>query len=192
MTRKKVWNAGFTIVELLIVIVVIAILATIASFAYDNARGDANDARRIKDIQSIAEMIEVYQTRTGSFPAPVGTSGAGGWEVSTNGTSATDFLSVLRTSGLMQKVPVDPKNTGNPSALTPSYASSSNYEYFYYRYAAGVNNCDSSKGAYYVIGVTRMDTVPSGSNHPDNPGFECPLKNWSLSGAYVIGGYANG
>lgn len=191
MTYKNIRDVGFTVVELLIVIVVIAILATIVTFAYDNSKAEANDARRIKDIQTIAEMIEVYQTRTGSFPTPVGTSGAGGWEVSTNGSSATDFLSVLRTSGLITKVPVDPKNTGNSGALTPSYATN-NYEYFYYSYAAGANGCDSSKGPHYVIGVTRMDTVASGSNHPNNPGFSCTGKNWSLSGAYVIGGFANG
>ncbi|HEX6415906.1 MAG TPA: prepilin-type N-terminal cleavage/methylation domain-containing protein [Candidatus Saccharimonadales bacterium] len=184
-------RAGFTIVELLIVIVVVAILAAIVTVAYNGIQGRARDSRRVQDMKTIVKGLEIYKTNNGSYPAPVSTTGAAGWEVSTTGSAATNFLSALVSSSSgISKVPVDPTNTGVVGDLAPA-ASKNNYEYFYYRYAAGDNGCDSSKGAYYVLGIARMDSVASGQNASNSPGFSCTGRNWSYEGAWVTGGYTN-
>lgn len=187
-------QAGFTIVELLIVIVVIGILAAITIVAYNGVQGKARDAQRVADMQSIVKALELYKAANGVYPAAVPTANASGWEVSTDGTTATNFLSLLVSSKTVPKVPVDPVNTGtvvNTGSLGPDYASSAKL-YFYFRYAAGSSGCDVSRGDYYVLGVNRFDTITAGQTAPTSPGFSCSGRNWAIHGAWVTGGYTNG
>lgn len=65
--QKK--QAGFTIVELLIVIVVIGILAAITAVAYNGVQGKANDAAIQSDLQAIATKLEIYNADFGVYPA---------------------------------------------------------------------------------------------------------------------------
>jgi len=191
MNGRNSIRAGFTIVELLIVIVVIAILAAIVIVAYNGIQGRARDSSRVQDMKTIVKALEIYKTNNGSYPAANSTAGAAGWEVSTTGSAPTNFLSALvsSTNGI-SKVPVDPTNTGVAGDLAPA-ASKNNFEYFYYRYTAGDNGCVAARGDYYVLGVARMDGVASGQNAPTSPGFSCSSRNWSYEGAWVTGGYTN-
>lgn len=189
--ERKRRSSGFTIVELLIVIVVVAILAAIVIVAYNGVQGRARDSRRLEEIKTIVKALEAYKTTHGNYPAAASTPGAAGWEVSTNGTAATNFLSALvsSTDGIT-RVPVDPVNTGDSADLSPA-ASKDNFEYFYYRYGPGEYGCDSALGEYYVLGVTRLDGVASGQNSTQSPGFSCSGRNWSYEGAWVTGSYTN-
>lgn len=187
-------QTGFTIVELLIVIVIIGILASITIVAYNGIQGRARDTQRVQDMQSIVKALELYKTTNGAYPAAVGTANASGWEVSHDGTTATNFLSALSTSKTISAVPVDPKNFGvvtSTSSLAPSWTVTNNL-YFYHRYAAGNGGCDVARGNFYVLGVTRFDTVASGQSASNSPGFSCPGRNWAQEGAWVTGGYTNG
>lgn len=181
---------GFTIVELLIVIVIIGILAAITIVAYNGIQGRARDSQRVSDIKTITKALEIYKTNNGVYPSPVATANAGGWEVSTNGTSATNFLSALVSSSGVSKIPVDPTNTGNPANLNPGWAVNT-YEYFYYLYPAGHLSCDSARGQFYVLGITRMDGVASGTSSSTSPGWGCPGGNWTGYGAWVTGSFTN-
>jgi general secretion pathway protein G len=163
----------------LIVVVVIAILAAITIVAYNGIQARARDTRRLQDMDTIIKGLEFYKIQTGSYPPATFITGASGWEVSTDGANATNFLSVITTgSPSISKVPVDPTNKGDAStasSLAPA-AASNNYEYFYYRYAAGDNGCDIARGDYYVLGIARMDTIASGQHSPQNPGFTCECR----------------
>jgi prepilin-type N-terminal cleavage/methylation domain-containing protein len=185
-------KGGFTIVELLIVVVVIGVLAAVTVVAFGNVQSRARDAGRISDLKSIAKALENHKTNTGSYPNEVGTVNASGWEVSHDGTGATNFLSALVSTGVVGKVPVDPKNNavnGGVGTLNPGRGSS-NTVYYYHLYPAGSNGCDATRGDFYVLGVTRMDTVASGSNHPQNPGFGTGCStDWSSGGAWQTGAY---
>lgn len=65
-------RAGFTLVELLIVIVVIAILASISVVAYNGIQARARDAQRKHDIQTIARALELYYIDHGQYPIITG------------------------------------------------------------------------------------------------------------------------
>ena len=162
---------GFTIVELLIVIVVIAILAAITIVAYSGIQARARDSRRIDDVRVIVTALEVYKVLNGSYPA----SGNGGsFEPST--MDPPNFMSALRTSGSFgSATPIDPINN------------SSNY-YSYFRYPAGYYGCDSSRGQYYVLIVTNLESKSGTGN---GPGFQCGTQNWVSFGSYVTGSYTS-
>lgn len=187
---KKQKQTGFTIVELLIVIVVIGILATISIVAYNGIQGKARDSQRISDLNAIVKALEIHKANNGTYPATVSTPNASSWEVSTDGSNnATNFLSALVSTNVVNKVPVDPVNTG--VTLNPSI-NSATYEYFYYLYAAGSSGCDPARGAFYVLGATRMNSVAAGQTHPSSPGFSClPTRDWATNGAWVTGNYVN-
>jgi prepilin-type N-terminal cleavage/methylation domain-containing protein len=61
-------RAGFTIVELLIVIVVIAILATISIVAYSGIQQRARESHILSDLSSGAKQLYVYNAEKGNFP----------------------------------------------------------------------------------------------------------------------------
>ena len=194
MMGKTDTQRGFTIVELLIVIVVIGILAAITIVAYNGVQGRARDTQRVQNMQSIVKALELYKIANGIYPSAVGTANASGWEVSHNGTTATNFLSALVTSKTVSAVPLDPRNQGvvvTTSSLAPSWSSANNL-YFYHRYAAGTGGCDVSLGDFYVLGVTRFDAAASGQSAAASPGFSCSGRNWAVEGAWVTGGYTNG
>ena len=69
MLHKRAKNpAGFTLVELIIVIVVIGILASITIVGFGRFQTEATDARRASSATSIAEAIEKYYDTNGEYP----------------------------------------------------------------------------------------------------------------------------
>lgn len=184
MQSQKARN-GFTIVEILIVIVVIAILAAITVVAYNGIQGRARDTKRLSDVAQIQKALEVYKIEFGNYPAQVGTTGFYGWEVSTSGS----FLQSIIDAGVVPSIPVDPSNIGDSSNFGRA---GSSWIYMYAVYGSGQNGCDPLGGAYYILTITRMDTVESGQNYPSSPGFSCGDRNWASDGAWVTGAYENG
>ena len=63
-------QAGFTIVELLIVIVVIGILAAITIVSYNGIQGKANDAAVQSDLRSFGTKITEFIVVNGRLPVP--------------------------------------------------------------------------------------------------------------------------
>lgn len=72
----RLLQAGFTIVELLIVIVVIAILASISIVAYTGIQARANDAALQGDTDVLKKAMELYYIDKGSYPICAGGSGS--------------------------------------------------------------------------------------------------------------------
>lgn len=177
MSKKTVGQRGFTIVELLIVIVVIAVLATLPVAAYSGMQQRGRDTQRVSDMKAIVKGLEMYKTLNGSYPAPNGTNAIGGWEVSS--INPSQFLSALRTSGVMSTVPVDPINNSTTSL--------SGYLYRYYRYPAGTGGCDVSRGAFYVLAVG--DAESASNQLSTSPGFQCLGQTWN--GGWVTGAFTN-
>lgn len=164
---------GFTIVELLIVIVVIGILAAITIVAFNGVQNRANDSRRFSDIQSIQEAIEAYKIANGNYPAVTGANQDSSWYETSYVTGS--FLNPL-VGSTVSKVPVDPINN-------------STYFYRYYLYSTGEYGCSSSRGAFYVLSIVKLQ-AQSGTGY--GPGFSCSGRNWATEdAAWVTGGYTN-
>ncbi len=69
MPRSSVRHAGFTLVELLVVIAVIAILATISFGLFKAANDGRNKSKSKGEIQAIAMASQSYRKTYGDFPA---------------------------------------------------------------------------------------------------------------------------
>src|SRR3989344_2904549 len=93
MNNKK----GFTLIEILIVISVIGILASIVLVNLGGFRSRGRDARRISDLRTIQNALELYYANSGNYP--IGTE-----------DNLYDEVEALPGIG---KLPRDPK-TGNP------------------------------------------------------------------------------
>ena len=169
-------NKGFTLIELLVVIAIIGLLASIVLVTINRARVKARDARRLSDMRTILTALELYYDEYGHYPSNTDDD-CWGWDTGWNGGpgSGDPFITPLKTSGILPEVPGDPTVTGNCGGYT------------YHRYPAGCCGCDSSKGAFFVLGVRDMET--SGRPHPKSPGWSCPNRDWQSEFDWVTGGF---
>jgi prepilin-type N-terminal cleavage/methylation domain-containing protein len=65
---QKNLQAGFTIIELLIVIAIIGILATLVLTNFQGAQAKGRDTVRKNDINSIYQKLEEYYNEQGGYP----------------------------------------------------------------------------------------------------------------------------
>lgn len=75
MLNKR--QAGFTIVELLIVIVVISILAAITIVAYSGIQAQANNAKTQQALEAWVKDLSLYKTDNGHWPTGTACLGSG-------------------------------------------------------------------------------------------------------------------
>lgn len=161
---------AFSLLELVVSISILSILAAVALPHLTQHLASARDARRLQDVKNVKQAIDQYFLDHQAYP-PVGTSGPGGWDVSTDG----DFIPALVQSGYLASVPMDPLNTGN-------------YAYYYYVYPQGSYGC-ASEGEFYVLGVKSFETADCAAR---NAGwFQCSGRDWNDTLAYVTGGGAS-
>lgn len=97
--RKRNIFKGFTVVELLITIAVIGILITIAVVGYTKVQNTARNAQRLDDMNRVAELLDIYYTKNGSYPATTDQPQANWKSVDvrtddncTNGSSQADWI----------------------------------------------------------------------------------------------------
>ena len=71
-------NQGFTLIELLVVISIIGLLASVVIANLGEAKGKAQDAKRISDMRQIQNALERYFNEHRQYPGPsVGVAIAG-------------------------------------------------------------------------------------------------------------------
>jgi len=81
------WPAGFTIIELLVVLALISILATMGMAQYRQSVMHAREAVLKTDLFDLRDAIDQYYADKGMYPSS---------------------LDALVTSGYIRKVPIDP------------------------------------------------------------------------------------
>ena len=67
--RPRNLRAGFTIVEMLVVITVIAILAAVVTVGYGSVQENARDQARISDLEQIRLALNLYKQDLGRYPS---------------------------------------------------------------------------------------------------------------------------
>lgn len=161
---------GFTLIELLVVISIIGLLATVVLVSLNSARAKARDARRLADMKTIITALEMYYSDYNEYPEE--NSSNGSWEHSYE--DGGDFIDFLQDRGYINSVPIDPVN-------------STAMHYSYYVYGAGSYGCDISRGEFYVLGISDMEST--GRPYPQSPGWSCPTRNWQSEFDWVKGGF---
>jgi prepilin-type N-terminal cleavage/methylation domain-containing protein len=110
--------AGFTLVEVIVVMVIVAILSTMAFLSYGTYMVSARDSTRVSDINQMKMLLKSERQKTGSYPVPgsafwIVNSGTGN-PVAEQGTMDT----TVAINGL-SRYPQDPvTNTYYPYSVT--------------------------------------------------------------------------
>jgi prepilin-type N-terminal cleavage/methylation domain-containing protein len=86
---------GFTLIEMLIVITIIALLASLILVGMGGARAKARDARRIADLRSVQNALELYYANNSAYSA------------ATTWTILEEHLATIGSS----RIPNDPDKT---------------------------------------------------------------------------------
>lgn len=90
---------GFTLVEILIVVFIIGLLSSIVLVGLGSFRARGRDARRIADLHSMQNALELYFSKEGIYPDMM-TNSASEWSV---------LASTLKNAGIgIANVPNDP------------------------------------------------------------------------------------
>lgn len=176
-------GAGFTIVELLVVIVVIAVLASIVIVTYSGVSQRANETKLQSDLASINRQIEAYRASHGSYPADLAAAGIALGQGSSlqysvdNSTSTPTFCVTDTTGGLDWHVSNgQTPASGACAGHVTGDASCTN------GYTKNGSTCTLTYQATYSAGATSY-TCPSGGSLS---GTTCTL---TYGATYVSGGY---
>ncbi len=81
--HKRRPNAGFTLVELLVVIVILGVLAAVVVFAVGGASSNATASACRSNVSAVENALEVFHAQNARYPSP----GAAGQAELTSGTS---------------------------------------------------------------------------------------------------------
>lgn len=92
-------RAGFSFIEILVVVTIIGILATLGMVTYTEFLKQSRDAKRKGDLEQIRAALEMYKSNNDIYPATV----TGGGDICNDMPYCTSGLFYLR------KVPKDPK-----------------------------------------------------------------------------------
>lgn len=71
--RRRPGDAGFTLVEIMIVVLIIGVLATLAIPALMKVQRNTQNSRFVSDLRVFAQAFETYAMKNGGYPANAGT-----------------------------------------------------------------------------------------------------------------------
>lgn len=120
--ERAVQSAGFTIVELLIVIVVIGILAAITIVAFNGVQNRATAATLQSDLTNASHMLKLYQADYGSFPT--------GIDSTTYCPTPADTQYCLKSSSGNTFLNYAANNSTNPQTFTLDVVSANGTQYY--------------------------------------------------------------
>lgn len=164
---------GFTLIELLVVIAIIGMLASIILSSLAQSRAKARDARRLEEMKSLQQSVELYIAKYGTVPMPA-TYGRGHsclgcwdqyWDVSSSPINGSNkgFMQFLIDGGITSVVPSDPLNTPATDQSTPQspIKTFAGYRYVFFVSPAGYSYQGGTPGlkAEYMVGIVNFETA---------------------------------
>lgn len=124
--KQTYLRAGFTLVELVVVIGIIAIISVFIIVSLTTGRVRARDSKRIADLNQLRTALNNYFDNNSHYPY------VPDWVFSTSGGNWIPGL----TPTFMNQIPVDPKNNTTQPWIN------GNYSYAYYSTSNYQNNYD--------------------------------------------------
>lgn len=159
-------QAGFTIVELLIVIIIIGILAGIVIVTFSNFQARARDAERQTDLKAVRQALELYYVQHSTYPTPEQVTCGGYGDVS-RGSSKSPYDSFIKGELKVSRDAILPPDKQQLIANDPTLVNRScGY--------SGFDQCN--------ISVPRFIGGGSVSHRPTDVYTYCTLKNDGVGG----------
>jgi prepilin-type N-terminal cleavage/methylation domain-containing protein len=108
---KKI-SAGFTLVEIIVVVSIVAILSAIIYANFSQGSAQSRDAKRKSDLRNLQTAIELYKTENGRYPA--GCNGVNIWSghSGSHACAAGSQYIVDLAPKYIKTLPRDPKLNG--------------------------------------------------------------------------------
>jgi general secretion pathway protein G len=100
-------QAGFTLIEILIVMIIIAFLASLSAGSFQSSQKKARDARRKSDLHQITTALEAYYNDVKSYPLSSGSNTVLGCNGGNECAWGEEFIDDKDTT-YMVKLPADP------------------------------------------------------------------------------------
>ncbi len=132
-------QAGFTVIEILIVISIIGVLMTLAFSGFTSVQQDGRDLRRRDDIDTLNAAVQQYRSRHGSYPIA---------------STFAEFSTILIDEGIISVAPTDPLNSGSHL-----YFYESDPDGRYYILWAVLENTDGPNTQYYRSNQSDTDVI---------------------------------
>ncbi len=133
----KKHSAGFTLVEIIVVVAIIGILSAVIYANFNQGGAQARDAQRKADLVTLQNAIELYKNDNGRYPA--GCNGAGNWSAQSSATAfdcpAGQQYIEGHTAGItfapkyIKVLPTDPRPAASESNGSGSDVAHSGYMY---------------------------------------------------------------
>lgn len=101
--KEKRKGAGFTLVELLVVVAILGLLSGMVIISIKHVKAKARDSQRVADINSLGTALGLYHNDFNAYPIYDG-------YIEDQGNA---LATALTTAGTIVAVPTDPLNTGD-------------------------------------------------------------------------------
>lgn len=101
-------TAGFSLIELLVVISIISLLAGGVLLQTQAAQEGSRDARRISDIRQFTVALELFYEECGHYPAPSASGDGAQIDIDTN-PAGTNNCANTQLASFMSDIPTDPQ-----------------------------------------------------------------------------------
>ena len=107
---KRIKQAGFTIIEMLIVVTILAMLAGILVPVLEDSQKSARDARRSADLKTVQVALEAYKRENGVYPSTGGSWQGDAPSYGGFGYDASGYIPDLVPT-FIQALPKDPDSS---------------------------------------------------------------------------------
>lgn len=119
MRTKKQKQAGFSLIELLIVLAIIGVLASVVSLAVNSARLKGRDTKRVGDIRQSITAMEQYYIQHAAYPTGTASVASAGNGAVFSDPAAMDSAAESFTPNFLPIMPQSPLPADGPCVSDP-------------------------------------------------------------------------